>query len=117
MKREQEGDPCEGRCGVSRREALKLAVRGGMVYVFVTRYGARASAAPAWVKVGAVTQFKTGVPKKVTLKPGVTAFVVRQQILVAFGNAQRFSIELLLGLVVLILGTVGVYLLKAYSAR
>ncbi|MEG4037244.1 hypothetical protein QUA03_25885 [Microcoleus sp. S36b_A4] len=27
------------------------------------------------------------------------AFVVRQQILVALGNAQRFSIELLLGLV------------------
>ena len=45
------------------------------------------------------------------------AFVVRQQIIVALGNAQRFSIELLLGLVVLIFGTVGVYLLKAYSAR
>ncbi|CAA9324494.1 protein of unknown function DUF1648 [uncultured Microcoleus sp.] len=45
------------------------------------------------------------------------AFVVRQQILVALGNAQRFSMELLLGLVVLMLGTVGVYLLKAYSAR
>ncbi|MEG4503201.1 DUF1648 domain-containing protein [Microcoleus sp. F6_B4] len=45
------------------------------------------------------------------------AFVVRQQILVALGNAQRFSIELLLGLLVLIFGTVGVYLFKAYSAR
>ena len=45
------------------------------------------------------------------------AFVVRQQILVALGNAQRFSIELLLGLVVLIFSTVGVYLFKAYSAR
>ena len=45
------------------------------------------------------------------------AFVVRQQILVALGNAQRFSIELLLGLVLLMFGTVGVYLLKAYSAR
>ena len=45
------------------------------------------------------------------------AFVVRQQILVALGNAQRFSIELLLGLVVLIFSTVGVYLIKAYSAR
>ena len=45
------------------------------------------------------------------------AFVVRQQILVALGNAQRFSIELLLGLVVLIFSTVGVYLLKAYFAR
>ena len=45
------------------------------------------------------------------------AFVVRQQILVALGNAQRFSVELLLGFVVLIFGTVGVYLLKAYSAR
>ena len=45
------------------------------------------------------------------------AFVVRQQILVALGNAQRFSIELLLGLVVLIFSTVGVYLFKAYAAR
>ena len=45
------------------------------------------------------------------------AFVVRQQILVALGNAQRLSMELVLGLVVLIFGTVGVYLLKAYSAR
>ena len=45
------------------------------------------------------------------------AFVVRQQILVALGNAQRFSMELLLGIIVLILGTVGVYLVKAYSAR
>ena len=47
----------------------------------------------------------------------LSAFVVRQQILVALGNAQRFSIELLLGLVVVIFSTVGVYLLKAYSAR
>jgi uncharacterized membrane protein len=45
------------------------------------------------------------------------AFVVRQQILVALGNAQRLSMELLLGLVFWIFGTVGVYLLKAYSAR
>ena len=45
------------------------------------------------------------------------AFVVRQQILVALGNAQRFSIELLLGIIVLVLGTVCVYLFKAYSAR
>ncbi|MEG5042614.1 MULTISPECIES: DUF1648 domain-containing protein [unclassified Microcoleus] len=45
------------------------------------------------------------------------AFVVRQQILVALGNAPRFSVELVLGIIVLIFGTVGVYLLKAYSAR
>ena len=45
------------------------------------------------------------------------AFVVRQQILVALGNAQRLSIELVLGMIVLILGTVAVYLVKAYSAR
>ncbi|MEG4235685.1 DUF1648 domain-containing protein [Microcoleus sp. Pol11C3] len=45
------------------------------------------------------------------------AFVVRQQILVALGNAQRFSVELILGIIVLILGTVGVYIVKAYSAR
>ncbi|MEG4347504.1 DUF1648 domain-containing protein [Microcoleus sp. A003_D6] len=45
------------------------------------------------------------------------AFIVRQQIIVALGNAQRFSMELVLGLVVWIFGTVGVYLLKSYSAR
>ena len=47
----------------------------------------------------------------------LSAFVVRQQILVALGNAQRFSIELILALVVLIFSTVGVYLFKAYAAR
>ncbi|MEG3839229.1 DUF1648 domain-containing protein [Microcoleus sp. herbarium14] len=45
------------------------------------------------------------------------AFVVRQQIIVALGNAQRFSLELLLGIVVLMFGTVGVYFFKAYLAR
>ncbi|MEG4171585.1 MULTISPECIES: DUF1648 domain-containing protein [unclassified Microcoleus] len=45
------------------------------------------------------------------------AFVVRQQILVALGNAQRLSMEVLLGIIVLMFATVGVYLLKAYSAR
>ncbi|MFS8120038.1 MAG: DUF1648 domain-containing protein, partial [Microcoleus sp.] len=45
------------------------------------------------------------------------AFVVRQQILVALGNAQRLSMELLLGIIVVILGTVGVSLVKAYLAR
>ena len=47
----------------------------------------------------------------------LSAFVVRQQILVALGNAQRFSIELLLGLVIVIFSTVGVYLFKAYCSR
>ncbi|MBE9185850.1 DUF1648 domain-containing protein [Microcoleus sp. LEGE 07076] len=45
------------------------------------------------------------------------AFVVRQQILVALGNAQRFSMELLLGIIIFIFATVGLYLFKAYSAR
>jgi uncharacterized membrane protein len=45
------------------------------------------------------------------------AFVVRQQILVALGNAQSFSMEFVLGTIVLIFGTVGVYLLRAYLAR
>ncbi|MEG4572158.1 DUF1648 domain-containing protein [Microcoleus sp. N3A4] len=45
------------------------------------------------------------------------AFVVRQQILVALGNAPRLSVELVLGIIVLIFVTVGVYLLKAYLAR
>lgn len=45
------------------------------------------------------------------------AFVVRLQILVALGNAQRFSMELLLGIIILMLATVGIYFFKAYSAR
>jgi uncharacterized membrane protein len=45
------------------------------------------------------------------------AFVVRQQIIMALGTAQRFTIEFVLGIVVLIFGTVAVYLLKAYLAR
>ena len=45
------------------------------------------------------------------------AFIVRQQIIVALGNAQRFSMEFVLGMIVVIFGTVGVYLLKAYLAR
>lgn len=45
------------------------------------------------------------------------AFVVRQQILVALGNAPKFSMELLLGIVVLIFATVSLYFFKAYSAR
>ncbi len=45
------------------------------------------------------------------------ALIVRQQIIVALGSAQRFSMELVLGMMVLILGTVGVYFLKAYLAR
>jgi uncharacterized membrane protein len=45
------------------------------------------------------------------------AFVVRQQILVALGNAQRFSVELVLGITFLIFATVGVYLVRAYLDR
>ncbi|MEK0182421.1 hypothetical protein [Microcoleus anatoxicus] len=45
------------------------------------------------------------------------ALIVRQQIIVALGSAQRLSMELVLGMMVLIFGTVGVYFLKAYLAR
>lgn len=45
------------------------------------------------------------------------AFIVRQQIIVALGNTQRFTIEFVLGIVILIFGTVAVYFLKAYLAR
>jgi uncharacterized membrane protein len=45
------------------------------------------------------------------------AFVVRQQILVDLGNAQRFSVELVLGITFLIFATVGVYLVRAYLDR
>ncbi|MEG4286581.1 DUF1648 domain-containing protein [Microcoleus sp. A006_D1] len=45
------------------------------------------------------------------------ALVVRQQILVALGNAQRVSVELVFGIILLIFATVGVYFVRAYSAR
>ncbi|MEG4320294.1 MULTISPECIES: DUF1648 domain-containing protein [unclassified Microcoleus] len=45
------------------------------------------------------------------------AFIVRQQIIVALGNAQRFSIELVFGITFLIFATVGVYFVRAYLAR
>lgn len=45
------------------------------------------------------------------------ALVVRQQILVALGNAQRFSVELVFGIILLIFATVGVYLVRAYLDR
>jgi uncharacterized membrane protein len=45
------------------------------------------------------------------------AFVVRQQIIVALGNAQTFSMELVWGWIFLMLGTVGLYLLRAYLNR
>ncbi len=45
------------------------------------------------------------------------ALVVRQQILVALGNAQRVSVELVFGIILLIFATVGVYFVRAYFAR
>jgi uncharacterized membrane protein len=45
------------------------------------------------------------------------AVIVRQQILVALGNAQRLSIELVFGITFLIFATVGLYLVRAYLAR
>jgi len=45
------------------------------------------------------------------------AFVVRQQILVALGNAQRFSVELVFGITFLIFATVIAYFVRAYLAR
>jgi uncharacterized membrane protein len=45
------------------------------------------------------------------------AFIVRQQIIVALGNTQKFSMEFVWGIIILMFGTVGVYLLKAYLAR
>ena len=45
------------------------------------------------------------------------AFIVRQQILVALGNAQTLSVELVFGLTFLIFATVGLYFVRAYLAR
>ena len=45
------------------------------------------------------------------------AFIVRQQIIVALGNAQKFSIELVFGMIIFIFATVGLYFMRAYLAR
>lgn len=65
-------------CLVSRRHLLRTTVLGGAVFVLaLAEDGARA--APSWVQVGSVTDFRPGMPRKVTLKSGLSAFVVHLQ--------------------------------------
>jgi len=45
------------------------------------------------------------------------AFLVRQQIIVALGNAEMLRMEFVLGMIVLSFGTIGLYLRRAYLAR
>jgi cytochrome b6-f complex iron-sulfur subunit len=63
-------------CDISRRHALRVVVQGGFVLV-ATALGGGESEAAAWVNVGSVEQFKTGVPRRVTLAKGQVVFVTR----------------------------------------
>ncbi len=67
-----------GECLVSRRHLLKTTVLGGAVFV-LSLAAEDTRAAPSWVQVGTAADFKPGIPKKVTLKSGLSVFVVRQQ--------------------------------------
>ena len=64
-------------CDITRRHALKVLVQGGFVLV-ATAIGGGESEAATWEKVGSVEQFKTGVPRRVTLAKGQVVFVTRQ---------------------------------------
>lgn len=65
-------------CGVTRRDALKVMIAGGMVMVGLLATDAEAGAAAKWVKAGAVKNFEIGVPKKVTLPDKQVVFIVQK---------------------------------------
>jgi cytochrome b6-f complex iron-sulfur subunit len=64
-------------CEITRRHALKVLVQGGFVLV-ATAIGSGESEAATWEKVGSVAQFKTGVPRRITLPKGQVVLVTRQ---------------------------------------
>lgn len=64
-------------CDISRRHALQVLVQGGFVLV-ATAISSGESEAATWEKVGRVEQFKTGVPRRITLPKGQVVFVTRQ---------------------------------------
>ena len=65
-------------CGMTRRDAFKVMIAGGMVMVGLVSTGAEAGAATKWEKAGAVKEFAVGVPKKVTLPDKQVVFIVKK---------------------------------------
>lgn len=65
-------------CGMTRRDAFKVMIAGGMVMVGLVVSGTEAGAAAKWVKAGAVKDFAVGVPKKVTLPDKQVVFIVQK---------------------------------------
>lgn len=64
-------------CDVTRRDALKVMVAGGVVMVGLM-LSSDAEAAPKWVKAGTVADFPVGKPKKVTLPGKQVVFIVHK---------------------------------------
>lgn len=64
--------------GITRRHALRVMVRGGAVLICALQGETPADAVAPWVEVGRVSDFKVGQPKRVALKAGQAAFVLRQ---------------------------------------
>lgn len=63
-------------CDITRRHALQIAVKGGLVFVAACLSSGEANAA-SWEQVGKVGQFTVGVPRRVALAKGQIVFVVR----------------------------------------
>jgi cytochrome b6-f complex iron-sulfur subunit len=79
MDLDREPSQNEGQgCDITRRHALGVMVKGGLVLVCAMLAGESAEAAPQWVAVGAAAQFKVGVPQKVTLPGGPPIFILKQ---------------------------------------
>ena len=68
----------EMRCDMTRRDAMRVMVTGGLVMVGLFLAGAEARAEPQWVKAGTAEQFEVDVPKKVTLPGKQVVFVTKQ---------------------------------------
>ena len=64
-------------CEITRRHALNVLVQGGFVLVATAIAGGESEAA-SWVNVGSVAQFKTGMPRRITLPKGQVVLVTRQ---------------------------------------
>lgn len=65
-------------CQVTRRHALKIVVRSGMVLVCALLAEGESRAAATWEQVGTVDKFPIGVPKRAVLSKGQVIFVLQQ---------------------------------------
>lgn len=65
-------------CDITRRHALRIAIRGVVVLVGVLLLGKETDGAVRWQRAGTTGQFKVGVPTRVTLPSGTSVYILRQ---------------------------------------